>query len=460
MNANPNSINPVQPRHWIEGLVLLLAAYLIFRYQLVYLGASMAVINYGYWMLKTHHQRGYNKSKTDKPKAKPEALLSDAENKMQQLLDDRGFPARVVNSINSHRRIVFEVRLPRSFKIAELVKDITDFERATGIKKITIETTVSGKPGISRILVPKAGEQDPLSLADLMESEDFKKSHPLALPMGQNIEGNAEYRRLDKMKHVLVSAASGGGKSVTINCWITALISKNTPQDLQLILIDPKMLEFSIYEKSKHLAMPVVLDMQKAQQAVQIVNNEMEYRYAVMSSAKVRSMSEFNDKVKKNKKIKNPLYPSASQISNEANCELTILSTITEYCEPFPSLVMIIDEMADLILRFKEVEELLARLAGKARASGISLIPCTQDPRKEVITGLIKANITVRYALQVATLTESQTILGPGRTEAQHLLGNGDAYLLDGNNSVNLQSYYIEAGEIETIIEQQNKQAN
>ena len=447
--------NPIQPRSKTEGAFILLAAFVWAAWQLPYLAVSVLLFNYAFSITKHRHAIGYARYKqtaTQQKEVKP-SKLTETEARMQTLLDDRGFPAKVVNSIDSHRRIVFEVKLPRSFKIAELVKDITDFERATGIKKITIETTVSGKPGISRILIPKAGEQDPLSLTELMESEDFKNSHPLALPMGQNIEGKAEYRRLDKIKHVLVSAASGGGKSVTINCWITALISKNSPQDLQLILIDPKMLEFSIYENSKHLAMPVVLDMQKAQQAIQLVNNEMEYRYEVMSAAKVRSMSEFNDKVKKNKKIKNPRYSANSQ-RNEVT---EILSTITEYCEPFPTLAMIIDEMADLILRFKEVEELIARLAGKARASGISLIPCTQDPRKEVITGLIKANITVRYALQVATLTESQTILGPGRTEAQHLLGNGDAYLLDGNNSVNVQSYYIEADEIEAIIEKQNQ---
>ena len=454
MNTNTSSINPVQPRHWLEGVVLLLAAFLIARYQLFFFGGSIITLNYAYWMFKTHHQRGFDKSKKAKPKANHEAVLSDAENKMQLLLDDRGFPAKVINSIDSHRRMVFEVKLPRSFKIAELVKDITDFERAMGIKKITVETTVPGKPGVSRILIPKAGDQDPLKLTDLMSTDGFQQSHPLALPIGQNIEGNAEYRRLDKMPHILVSGTTGGGKSVTINCWITALLCKNSPKDLQLILIDPKMLELSIYASSKHLAMPVILDMQKAQQAIQLANNEMEYRYEIMSAAKVRNMGEFNAKIKK-KKFLNPLYADRETYTGDN----AIISPVDQYCKPFPTLVLVIDEMADLILRFKAVEELIAILAGKARAAGIHLIPCTQDPRKEVITGLIKANIAVRFALQVATLTESQTILGLGRTEAQHLLEHGDAYLLNGNKSVNVQSYFIEADEIEQKIEEQNAKA-
>ena len=393
------------------------------------------------------------KTRTTKKEAVTENV-SGAAQWMEQLLVARGFPAKVVGVIDSHRRTIFEISTPTDFKIKKISADLEDIERAASQKNITMETSVPNKPGISRIMIPKKNIPDPLNLADLMTTDGFKKSHPLALPMGQNIEGNAEYRRLDKMPHVLVSGTTGGGKSVTINCWITALLCKNSPKNLQLILIDPKMLEFSIYASSKHLAMPVILDMQKAQQAIQQANNEMEYRYAIMSAAKVRNMGEFNAKIKK-KKFLNPLYADRETYTGDN----AIISTVDQYCKPFPTLVLVIDEMADLILRFKAVEELIAMLAGKARAAGIHLIPCTQDPRKEVITGLIKANIAVRFALQVATLTESQTILGPGRTEAQHLLGNGDAYLLDGNNSVNVQSYFIEADEIEQKIEEQNAKA-
>ena len=385
-------------------------------------------------------------------KASKTAAPSGAAQWMQEVLATCGIPAQVVNVMDSHRRTVFEIRTPPKFKVKQLTRDIEDIQNAAGRKPISIETSVTNKPGICRLMIPKLETPKPLPLSNLMQTDGFKKSHRLALPMGQNLEGNPEYRRLDKMPHLLIGGTSGGGKSVSVNTFITSLIVKNTPEQLQLILIDPKIVEFIIYENTPHLAMPVVTKMEECQDTIQRLNNEMEYRYQLMAAFKVRSLGELNTKLGK-REVKNPLYGSSAEFTDDK----TPISSIGPTVKALPTLVMIIDEMADLIIRFKEVEELIATLAGKARASGIHLIPCTQNPLATVVTSLIKANITTRYSLQVATSVDSETILGKGRTEAKSLLGNGDAYLLDGSNSVNVQSYYIEADEIEAIINNQNQ---
>lgn len=446
--------SPLHPRHLLEAIVLLISAYLFAFHQMFYFGFSVAAINYWYWMRRTRHIRGYQQASKSKPAKNPLGILSDEENKMQQLLTERGFPAKVTGSINAHRRIIFDVQLPRSFSVKKLTADLADIQRAYGVNKILIEPSVSGKPGISRISIPKKVAPPALKLSALFETDEFKTASRLAIPIGQNAEGKPELRPLNKMPHVLVGGTTGCGKSVEVNAWIISLIVKNDPSELQLILIDPKMLEFNIYEKARHLAIPVVLKMEEAAATIKRVNNEMEYRYEIMSHFKVRNIDALNKKIR-GRKAKNPLYSKADTFVDDK----AIISHCEEHLSPMPTLAMVVDEMADLVLRFKEVENLIATLAGKARASGIHLILCTQNPLVSVVTSLIKANITTRFALQTASIDDSQTLLGKTNTQAASLLGDGDGYLHDGNNSVYVQGYFIDADEIEAIIEQQNKQA-
>ena len=458
--------NPIKPRSYTEGAILLLAVFIWAAWQMSYTACAIAWLNYLYAIQVNRHAIGYAVWAKNKPtqKAPKASKLSESEDKLQTLLTDRGFPATVTGSLDSFRREVFEIRLPRSFKIKTLTNDIADIERATGIKHITIESSVTGKPGISRILVPKTTMPAPIKMMDIMKTEMFKNAHPMALPLGINLSGQQEYRRLDKLPHLILAGTTGAGKSVELNTWITSLVAKNSVDDLKLVLIDPKMLELSIYEKSKHLAMPVVTEMSDALGAINKLVMEMNYRYHCMSLAKTREIDTYNDKVSKNA-IKNPHFGAENiyrMVDGEEKATPTIksehvFSDVDKSLTKFPKMVLVIDEMADLMMMYGEELELpIVRLAQKARACGIHLILATQRPQVSVITGLIKSNIAARFAMQVATDVDSRIIMD--RTGAQNLLGNGDGYFAEnqGKDMVNVQGFYIEADEIEAFINEQN----
>lgn len=445
--------SPLHPRSVIEGIVLIIAVMLWAFCQMPYAAFAVALINYGYAIHQHRHALSYQRWKKASPvKAEQKASQqSEAEAKMQQLLDDRGFPAKVIGSIDSYRREVFEIRLPRSFSIKKLTSDIADIERATGIKRITIESSVTGKPGVSRIMVPKLKVPPPLLMKDILETDSFKQSHPMALPLGMSLSGEQKYCLLHKLPHIAIAGTTGSGKSVEVNTWITSLIIKNSWKELQLILIDPKMLEFAIYEKSKHLATPVVTEMEDALSAINRLVNEMQYRYRCMKAVKVRDLDAYNEKVKSGK------YQIASLGLNDLPGDDSQYSRIGTHLQPFPRMVMVIDEMADLMMAYKsELEQPIARLAQKARACGLHMILATQRPEVSVITGLIKANIAARFSMQVATSVDSNIILD--RNGAQNLLGNGDGYFAanQGEDLLNVQGFFIEADEIEAIIEREN----
>lgn len=448
--------SPLHPRSVTEGIVLVIAGMLWAFWQMPYAAFAVALINYGYAIHQHRHALSYQRWKKANPtkSEQKEAQQSDAEAKMQQLLDDRGFPAKVIGSIDSYRREVFEIRLPRSFSIKKLTGDIADIERATGIKRITIESSVSGKPGVSRIMVPKLKLPPPLLMKDVLETDGFKQSHPMALPLGMSLNGEHKYFRLDKMPHVAIAGTTGAGKSVEVNTWVTSLIVKNSPAELQLVLIDPKMLEFAIYEKSNHLATPVVTEMPDALSAINRLVNEMQFRYRCMKALKVRDLDAYNDKVKSGK---HPISKLNSLSANDLPDDDSQYSHIGTHLQPFPRMVLVIDEMADLMMAYKsELEQPIARLAQKARACGIHMILATQRPEVSVITGLIKANIAARFSMQVATAVDSNIILD--RNGAQNLLGNGDGYWAanQGEDLLNVQGFFIEADEIEAIIEREN----
>jgi S-DNA-T family DNA segregation ATPase FtsK/SpoIIIE len=241
---------------------------------------------------------------------------------------------------------------------------------------------------------------------------------PLTLAMGKDIAGNPIVADLARMPHVLVAGTTGSGKSVAINAMILSLIYKATPEQVRLILVDPKMLELSVYEGIPHLLAPVVTDMRQAASALRWCVAEMERRYKLMSSLGVRNLGGYNQKIRDAIKNDKPLVNPFS-----------LTPDTPDLLEEMPLIVVVIDELADLMMVVgKKVEELIARLAQKARAAGVHLLLATQRPSVDVITGLIKANIPTRVAFQVSSKVDSRTILDQMGAEA--LLGQGDMLYL------------------------------
>ena len=271
-----------------------------------------------------------------------------------------------------------------------------------------------------------------LILSDILQSEVYDMSmSPLTLGLGKDISGHPVVVDLVKMPHLLVAGTTGSGKSVALNAMLLSILYKATPQQVRLILIDPKILEFAVYDGIPHLLAPVVTDLREASNALRWCVAEMERRYNLMSVLGVRSINGFNTKVKqaidRGEPILNPL--ASQQLDNESggavNAELELL----------PSIVIIVDELADMMMVVgKKVEELIARIAQKARAAGIHLVLATQRPSVDVITGLIKANIPSRIAFQVSSKIDSRTILD--QAGAEQLLGHGDMLYLPPGTSL------------------------
>jgi S-DNA-T family DNA segregation ATPase FtsK/SpoIIIE len=264
-----------------------------------------------------------------------------------------------------------------------------------------------------------------VKLTEILSSQVYADmGSPLTLAMGKDIAGNPVVADLARMPHLLVAGTTGSGKSVAINAMILSLLYKAPPTQVRLILIDPKMLELSVYEGIPHLLAPVVTDMRQAAHALNWCVGEMERRYKLMSALGVRNLAGFNQKVRDAEKSKtpilNPFTSGASGVSGEEEAEPL---------HEMPLIVVVIDELADLLMVVgKKVEELIARIAQKARAAGIHLVLATQRPSVDVITGLIKANIPSRVAFQVAAKVDSRTILDQMGAEA--LLGQGDMLYL------------------------------
>jgi len=251
-------------------------------------------------------------------------------------------------------------------------------------------------------------------LSEILGSEAYHALHsPLAIALGKDIAGNPVVADLARMPHLLVAGTTGSGKSVALNAMILALLYKAEPRAIRLILIDPKMLELSVYQDIPHLLAPVVTDMKHAVNALGWCVAEMDRRYKLMNWIGARNLSGYNHKVTE-QKLQDPFALDAGK---------------PELLTPLPQVVVVIDELADMMMVVgKKVEELIARLAGKARASGIHLILATQRPSVDVITGLIKANIPTRIAFQVSSKVDSRTILDQSGAEA--LLGAGDMLYL------------------------------
>jgi S-DNA-T family DNA segregation ATPase FtsK/SpoIIIE len=307
----------------------------------------------------------------------------------------------------------------RGSQVSSLDKDIA---RGLSVVSVRVVDVIPGKNVIG-LEIPNAKKQI-VYLSEILRSDKYDQmKSPLALALGKDIGGKPVVTDLAKMPHLLVAGTTGSGKSVAVNAMVLSLLYKASPKDVRMIMIDPKMLELSVYEGIPHLLAPVVTDMKEAANALRWCVAEMERRYRLMAAVGVRNLGGFNKKVRDAEAAGQPLLDPLFR----PNPDMPNLAA--EPLEPLPYIVIIIDEFADMMMIVgKKVEELIARLAQKARAAGVHLVLATQRPSVDVITGLIKANIPTRIAFQVSSKIDSRTILDQSGAEA--LLGHGDMLYL------------------------------
>jgi S-DNA-T family DNA segregation ATPase FtsK/SpoIIIE len=336
---------------------------------------------------------------------------------IEKKLSDFGVSAKVLAAYPGPVITRYEIEPSVGVKGSQIVNLVKDLARALSVHSIRVVETIPGKSCMG-LEIPNPHRQT-VRLTEILGSETYHNAHsPLALALGKDIAGNPVVADLARMPHLLVAGTTGSGKSVAINAMILSLLYKSEPRHVRLILVDPKMLELSVYQDIPHLLAPVVTDMKQAANALAWCVAEMERRYKLMSWLGVRNLSGYNHRVaeaeKHGRAIEGPLTTQAGE---------------PVPLKQLPAIVVLIDELADLMMvQGKRVEELVARLAQKARASGIHLVLATQRPSVDVITGLIKANIPARIAFQVSSKVDSRTILDQSGAEA--LLGAGDMLFL------------------------------
>ena len=376
------------------------------------------------------------------------ADLEEMSRRVEDVLQDFNVVVEVV-AVNPGPVITrFELKLAAGVKVSRVSGLSKDIARGLSVTSVRIVEVIQGKSVIG-LEIPNR-EREMVSLRDLIASRSFEKSKSkLTFAMGKDIAGIPVVADLGKMPHALVAGTTGSGKSVAINTMILSLLYKATPEEVRLIMIDPKMLELSVYEGIPHLLTPVVTDMKDAQNALRWSVAEMERRYKLMSKVGVRNLAGFNTKIaeaeKKGEPIRDPLFQLTEPL--EEGEEFPVLTHL-------PSIVIVIDELADMMMIVgKKVEELIARLAQKARAAGIHLVLATQRPSVDVLTGLIKANVPTRISFQVSSRIDSRTILDQGGAEA--LLGNGDMLFLPSGTSIPIRAHgaFVDDHEVHKVVE-------
>jgi S-DNA-T family DNA segregation ATPase FtsK/SpoIIIE len=349
----------------------------------------------------------------------------------------------------------YEIEPATGIKGSMVVGLAKDLARALSLVSIRVVETVPGKSCMA-LELPNPKRQI-VRLSEIIGSQAYLGMRsPLSVALGKDIGGLPVAADLAKMPHLLIAGTTGSGKSVGVNAMILSLVYKSEPKDVRMIMIDPKMLELSIYEGIPHLLAPVVTDMNKAANALNWCVGEMERRYKLMSAVGVRNLAGFNTKINDAKKAGDPILdPLALTMTEGPGVETDIAP---EPLETMPHIVVVIDELADLMMVVgKKVEELIARLAQKARAAGIHLILATQRPSVDVITGLIKANIPTRIAFQVSSKIDSRTILDQMGAEA--LLGQGDMlYLAPGTGlPVRVHGAFVADEEVHHVVDHLKK---
>jgi S-DNA-T family DNA segregation ATPase FtsK/SpoIIIE len=340
---------------------------------------------------------------------------------LERHLDDFGVEAKVVEVAPGPVITRFELQPAPGVKGSQITNLSKDLARALSVSTVRVIEVIEGKPYVG-LEIPNH-KREMVMLREILDSAEYRNSSsPLTMGLGKDIAGRPVSTDLGKMPHLLVAGTTGAGKSVAVNAMILSMLYKSTKDELRFILVDPKVVELSVYEGIPHLLTPVVTDMKDAANALRWCVAEMERRYRLLAALGVRNLAGLNRKIEEAHEAGEPLKDPkkvAPQLFDAA------ASPEPELLKPMPHIVVIIDELADLMMVVgKKVEELIARLAQKARAVGIHLIVATQRPSVDVITGLIKANIPSRVAFQVASRIDSRTILD--EMGAETLLGHGD----------------------------------
>ena len=377
-------------------------------------------------------------------KALSKQALEAISRQVELKLRDFGVEAEVVAVQPGPVITRFELELAPGVKSSKITNLSRDLARSLSVMSVRVVEVIPGKTTIG-LEIPNE-QRETVYLSEVLQSEPYEKAtSPLTVALGHDISGEPVVADLGKMPHLLVAGTTGSGKSVAVNAMILGLLYRATPREVRLIMIDPKMLELSVYEGIPHLLAPVVTDMKEATNALRWCVAEMERRYRLMAALGVRNIGGFNRKVKEalaaGKPIPDPLFnPELEEEPGQL--------------EELPYIVVIIDELADMMMVVgKKVEELIARLAQKARAAGIHLILATQRPSVDVITGLIKANIPTRIAFQVSSRIDSRTILD--QMGAEHLLGHGDMLYLPPGRGVpeRVHGAFVSDNEVHKVVE-------
>lgn len=361
---------------------------------------------------------------------------------IEKKLSDFGVSVTVEEALSGPVITRYEIEPATGVKGNQIVNLSKDLARSLSLVDIRVVETIPGK-NLMGLELPNPKRQM-VRLEEIIGSVDFVDAKSLlTVALGKDIAGEAVVADLARMPHLLVAGTTGSGKSVGINAMILSLLYKATPDEVRLILIDPKMLEMSVYEDIPHLLAPVVTDMREAANALTWCVNEMERRYKIMSKMGVRNLAGFNSKI-------DEAVANGENIPNP----FSLTPDAPEPLEKLPFIVVVIDELADLMMvAGKKIEELIARLAQKARAAGIHLVLATQRPSVDVITGLIKANIPTRISFQVSSRVDSRTILD--QMGAETLLGQGDMLYLPPGTSVPIRVHgaFVDDDEVHRVVD-------
>ncbi len=377
-----------------------------------------------------------------------EEMLESMSRLIEDRLEEFGVRVAVVAATPGPVITRFELQPAAGVKVNQISNLAKDLARALSIVSVRVVEVIPGKSTVGLEIPNKVREI--IALRELIESKSYCDSRsPLTMALGKDIAGASVTADLARMPHLLVAGTTGSGKSVGVNAMILSLLYKSTADDVRLILIDPKMLELSVYEGIPHLLAPVVTDMKEAANALRWAVGEMERRYKLMSALGVRNLAGCNEKIsaaaEKGEPLRDPFHNPAEAFDPDLPApEL----------ESLPHIVVVVDEFADMMMVVgKKVEELIARLAQKARAAGIHLILATQRPSVDVITGLIKANIPTRISFQVSSKIDSRTILD--QMGAESLLGHGDMLYLPPGTGLPMRVHgaFVSDDEVHRVVE-------
>ena len=375
-----------------------------------------------------------------------QAELNQLADLLEVKLDEFGVIAKVVSVIPGPVVTRFEIQPAPGTKASKITNIAQDIARSLSVMSVRVVEVIEGKSVIG-VEIPNTNRKM-VRLTEILSSAEFSQSvAPLSMALGQDIAGNPVVVDLAKMPHLLVAGTTGSGKSVGVNAMLLSLLFKSDPKQVRFIMIDPKVLELSVYEGIPHLLTPVITDMSDAANGLRWCVAEMDRRYKLMSAMGVRGLDAFNIKVAEAKAAGQPLL---DPLKEEDEIEL----------EELPSIVVVVDEFADMIMVVgKKVEHLIARIAQKARAAGIHLILATQRPSVDVITGLIKANVPTRIAFQVSSKIDSRTILDQGG--AEQLLGAGDMLYLPAGQGVPMRVHgaFVGDDEVHRVVDSWKQRA-